>query len=153
MLIFLHLLVFFYFKFSFWYSDQESAEEIIERNKEVRNILAARSKVLSFQYFQREDTERVNKIIQIFLKYDMMQNATNIIKMFLAFELYRKNSSAATEIIKLCIALNISLTNDENNKFLNLILGRQHSSTSPTISKDQQNKKKIDISPKYKFKF
>lgn len=140
---------------SFWYSDQNEAEEIIERHKEVRNILASRSKQQSFRYFQSANTELVNKIIQIFLRHNMRTNAVDIIKMYLAYELWHKNSQAATEIVNLCIQLNIPLSDNENKKFLNLLLGR--SSTPSEMSKQQpqqdtEKKKEIDIK-KYKFQF
>lgn len=133
--------------YSFWYSDQKVADEIIER-EEVRNIMALRSKNLCFKYFKSDNTEHVNKIIQIFLKHNMMQNASEIIKMYLSYECWQKNKSAAAEIVRLCIELDIPLSNYQNNAFLNLILGR------PSTAKKQQDDttKKPEIT-KYKFKF
>lgn len=85
----------------------------------------------------------------------MRANAVDIIKMYLAYECWQKNSKAATEIVNLCIQLNIPLSDNENKKFLNLLLGR--SSTPSEMSKQQpqqdtETKKKIDIK-KYKFQF
>lgn len=90
-----------------------------------------------------------------------MSNATNIIKMYLSYECWRKNSSAATEIVRLCIQLNIPLTENENNIFLNLLLGRSSAAAATSKSLNEEEKKsqdddkkktKSDIT-KYKFKF
>lgn len=80
----------------------------------------------------------------------MRANATQIIKMFLDYECWRKNSQAATEIVNFCIQLNIPLSDNENKKFLNLLLGR--SSEMSKQKPQQDEKKKIDIK-KYKFQF
>lgn len=140
---------------SFWYSDQLMAEEIIEQHEEVLNLLSSRSKQQCFRYFQGANTELVNKIIQIFLRHNMRTNAIDIIKIYLAYELFNQNTQAATEIVNLCINLNIPLSDNENKKFLNLILGR--SSAPSKMSKqqpqhDEEKKKKVDIK-KYKFQF
>jgi hypothetical protein len=154
------LFLFVCFKNSFWYSDQVTADELIEEHKELRHVLASRANQLCYQYFCNSDTERVNKIIQIFLQHKMRQNAVGIIKLYLAYECWRENKPQAVEIVNLCIRLNIELSDNENNKFLNLLLGRSSrlSSSSSSSEKEvapqneQKTTKKIDIE-KYKFKF
>jgi hypothetical protein len=76
----------------------------------------------------------------------MLKNVSETLKMFLAFEIWRKNPSAATEIVKLCIELNIELTHDENKQYVDLLLNRKRSVKTTKI--DQ--KAAIE---KYKFKF
>jgi hypothetical protein len=114
---------------------------------------------MCYQYFCHSNTERVNKIIQIFLKHRMRQNAVSIIKMYLSYECWRRNKSQAVEIVNLCIELNIELSDKENNKFLNLLLGRSSKVLSSAQElkeeapqNERQTAKKIDIE-KYKFKF
>lgn len=77
----------------------------------------------------------------------MRSNAIDVIKIYLAYEIWNKNSKAATEIVNFCIQLNIPLTDSENEKFVNLLLGR-----SPSKQQHDVKKKKIDIK-KYNFKF
>jgi hypothetical protein len=74
--------------------------------------------------------------------------------MYLAYECWERNAKAATEIVNLCISLNIPLTESENKKFLNLILGRSSPPSKMSKQQPQQDdkKKKIDIE-KYKFQF
>lgn len=57
--------------------------------------------------------------------------------------------SAALQIIQLCVKLDIHLSDEENKKFLNLLLN-QPSKASTT--KPQRDTKKITIH-KYQFKF
>lgn len=114
---------------------------------EIRKILALRSKQLSFRYFQANNTENISKLIETFLKYNMRANVCQTLKMFLAYECWRKNLKSATEIVKLCIELNIPLTDSETyEKYLDLLLNRS--------GKQQQksNEKKITVQ-KYKFQF
>lgn len=81
----------------------------------------------------------------------MMQNASEIIKMYLSYECWQKNKSAASEIVKLCVELEIPLSNYQNNAFLNLILGR--SSSTSLLTKHQVDKTKKPDIKNYKFKF
>ncbi|XP_070490858.1 uncharacterized protein [Chironomus tepperi] len=132
---------------SFWFSDQQAAEELIANHLEIRKMLASRSKQLCFGYFQNNNTDLVNKLVQIFLGYKMRTNVVETLKLYLAFEIWRKNSSAATEIVHLFLELNIPLSDSENRKYLDLLLKRQHD--------DGQRRKmseKIDVE-NYKFKF
>lgn len=125
----------------------------------MRHVLALRANQMCYYYFCHSDTERVNKIIQIFLKHRMRKNAASIIKMYLSYECWRRNKSQAIEIVNLCIRLNIELSDKENNKFLNLLLGRSSkvSSSAEELKEEapqneRQSAKKSDIE-KYKFKF
>lgn len=93
----------------------------------------------------------------------MKENASNIIKMHLKYSCWQKSSSEATEIVRLCIALNIPLTEDENNMFLNLLLRRTSSMNGEQeeeeklvkLSDDDKKGEKVKKSSiqKYKFKF
>lgn len=77
----------------------------------------------------------------------MRTNVVETLKLYLAFEIWRKNSSAATEIVQLFLELNIPLSDSENRKYLDLLLKRQHET-------GQRGKmsEKIDVE-NYKFKF
>lgn len=77
----------------------------------------------------------------------MRTNVVETLKLYLAFEIWRKNSSAATEIVQLFLELNIPLSDSENRKYLDLLLKRQHEN-------GQRGKmsEKIDVE-NYKFKF
>ena len=82
----------------------------------------------------------------------MMQNASDIIKMHLSYECWQKNKSAATEIVRLCVQLDISLSNYQNNEFLNLILNRSSSTLLLKKQRQVDKMKKPEVT-KYKFKF
>lgn len=114
-------------------------------------MLAVRSKQLCFRYFQTNDTDLVNKLVQIFLKYKMNANVVDTLKMFLAFECWRKNSSAATEIVRLCIELNIQLSDNENSRYFDLLFNRKRQQKQEKQQPANAEKKK-DVE-KYKFKF
>jgi hypothetical protein len=77
----------------------------------------------------------------------MRTNVVETLKLYLAFEIWRKNSSAATEIVQLFLELNIPLSDSENRKYLDLLLKRQQQN-------GQRGKmsEKIDVE-NYKFKF
>lgn len=77
----------------------------------------------------------------------MRTNVVETLKLYLAFEIWRKNSSAATEIVQLFLELNIPLSDSENRKYLDLLLKRPHEN-------GQRGKmsEKIDVE-NYKFKF
>ena len=77
----------------------------------------------------------------------MRTNVVETLKLYLAFEIWRKNTSAATLIVQLFLELNIPLSDSENRKYLDLLLKRQHENA-------QQGKisEKIDVE-NYKFKF
>lgn len=136
---------FMYIFLSFWFSDQNSAKILIDDHVEIRNILASRGKQLCFQYFQSSNTDLVNKLLQIFLYYGMKENVFETVKLYLNYECWRQNSAAATEVVSLCIKLNISLSESENQKYLDLLLKRPHMPKAEKL-------KKIDVK-KYKFKF
>lgn len=141
---------------SFWFSDQQIADELIAQHLEVRKMLSSRSKHLCFGYFQNNNTDLVNKLVQIFLKYKMRTSVVEILKLYLAFEIWRKNSSAATEIVHLFLELNIPLSDSENRKYLDLLLKRHQQSPTTTKTKDVEKRgkmsEKINVE-NYKFKF
>ncbi|KAL7016653.1 hypothetical protein ACKWTF_010082 [Chironomus riparius] len=132
---------------SFWFSDQQTAEGLIANHLEIRKMLASRSKQLCFGYFQNNNTDLVNKLVQIFLGYKMRTNVVETLKLYLAFEIWRKNSSAATQIVQLFLELNIPLSDSENRKYLDLLLKRQ-----TEIRQQGKMSEKIDVE-NYKFKF
>jgi hypothetical protein len=79
----------------------------------------------------------------------MRTNVVETLKLYLAFEIWRKNSSAATEIVQLFLELNIPLSDSENRKYLDLLLKRQQQHENGQRGKMSE---KINVE-NYKFKF
>ncbi|KAG5673810.1 hypothetical protein PVAND_003826 [Polypedilum vanderplanki] len=137
-----------------WFSDQKFSHQLIEM-PEVRKILAIRTRNLCYEYFNDNDTDLANRLIQIFLKYNMIEQCTLTLKFYLAYECFQSNVSAATQVVKLCIELNIPLSESENRKYLDLLLKRSvkqqhHRQQQQNQSQDDSNKISVE---KYKFKF
>lgn len=153
------------------------------RHAPLRKLLSKQLSFLCFLYLRHDNTELVNRLIQIFLHCSMMRQVETLVKILFDFECesfwvsvldslrakrarkessgdyfylfsffcaytsgWRRNMDAVLQIVQLCLKLDIQLTNNENKKFLDLLLKRPHDTAK------RPETKKITIQT-YQFKF
>ncbi|CRK89470.1 CLUMA_CG003208, isoform A [Clunio marinus] len=135
---------------SFWFSDQQLASELVEKHVQLRKVLCKQSTVLSFIYLRHNNIELVHQLIQIFLRFNMTKQVEVLVRMLFEFECWRKNLNAVLQIVQLCLKLDIQLSEEENKKFLDLLLKRPRD-----VEADEEKKRMAEKIPiqKYQFKF
>jgi len=131
---------------SFWFSDQQIASELIATHATLREMLSKQLSLLCFTYLRNNNTELVNRLIQIFLQFNMMRQVETLVKLLFDFECWRQNMDAVVKIVQLCRELGIELTEKESKKLVELLLKR------PIEEKKKETATKITIQ-EYQFKF
>lgn len=71
---------------SFWFSDQQMSDQIIVKHAVLRKLLSKQLSSLCFIYLRNNNTELVNRLIQIFLQFNMMKQVEILLKILLDFE-------------------------------------------------------------------
>lgn len=127
---------------SHWFSDQQLADELLLKFEKLQKILSIESNLLCFSYLRQKNTNAVMRLIEVFLKFDMQKQVESSLKVLLDYQCYRRDLRAASEIVQTCINLEINLSDEENKKFLALLLNKPYMPT----------KKEVKI-PNFQYKF
>lgn len=73
--------------YSFWYSDQQIASELIVKHRILREKLVSKQlSFLCFIYLRNNNTENVNRLVQIFLQFNMMKQVETLVKILFEYE-------------------------------------------------------------------
>jgi hypothetical protein len=64
---------------SIWFSDNQMAEELFERDPKIRHIVVQQASFLSFMYLKEHNLEAVHRLIELFLKFQMKAECLNIL--------------------------------------------------------------------------
>ncbi|XP_065081164.1 uncharacterized protein LOC135703769 [Ochlerotatus camptorhynchus] len=135
-----------------WYSDQEAAKAMFDKHESLRLAIAKRINSLCFAFMQDFNTEPVYRLMELFLKHNMLPQCRLILICLFEYQYWRRNLRACSEIIQNSIDLDLALPEAYNRKLLDLLLGRSGMQTRPSVETEGKRKQKLQAK-KYELKF
>lgn len=131
---------------SSWFSDQQLAETLYIKYTDLRKELFEKGKItMLFQSFLfKHEIETCQRLTELCIKCNEQEASRTCLRLLFDYHYFRSDLKSCSEVMKYCLNVNLNLTEDENKKLLDLLLG---------IEPSKSQKKRTISTPKITFKF
>ncbi|KAL5278963.1 hypothetical protein ACFFRR_003533 [Megaselia abdita] len=107
-----------------WFSDQKSAEGLFNKYTELQQFIAKKAPIICSSFLRQHKTDAVHRLIELFLKIEDSNSCAICLGQLFDYQYLRHDLRACAEIVRSCKELDITLTADQNEKFLALFLNQ-----------------------------
>lgn len=131
---------------STWFSDQQLAENLYTKYSDLRQELFHTGKItMLFQSFlAKHEIETCQRLTELCIKCNETEASRTCLRLLFDYHYFRSDLKSCSEVMKYCLNENLNLTEDENKKLLDLLLG---------IKPSKSDKKRTVSTPRITFKF
>ncbi|XP_063706488.1 uncharacterized protein LOC134835535 [Culicoides brevitarsis] len=123
--------------------NQQVAKELYKNHPELRSYFHMRGTVLKYVnlLLKINESDAVHRLAKLYLEYDEKEWARLCLSNLFDFHHYRRNLKASADIVRFCIDNDISLTDEQEERFVDLLL------------ESVPSRMTIEIEPGLKFSF
>ncbi|CAH2089525.1 unnamed protein product [Euphydryas editha] len=132
---------------SSWFSDQTISYDLLDTCVVLQDIIKDKATTFSINILREYNEDAVIRLLQILLKYKMMEEYVNVLQILFSYKLKNRDLRGCTEIIKNCQTLGISLPSYQQGRYIKMLIN-----TSQTQDKPDEKQKRLE-SKNFKLKF
>ncbi|KAJ9595698.1 hypothetical protein L9F63_013111 [Diploptera punctata] len=136
-----------------WFADQKLASELIEEYDELRTTVADRMQFITAIAIRKKCADTIQRLFEVALRYNMKKEYTCILRSFFDHKCSIGDIKSCTEILASALDQNITITTEQHNKFLVLLLSSNNGCS--WLSKHKNNEwphTRVDV-PSFQMKF
>lgn len=128
-----------------WFSDQMLSNELLETSEALQDIIRDKAMAFSITVLNNDYNEdAVLRLLQNLLKHKMMEEYSKVLQVLFNYKLKNRDVRGCTEIVRNCQSLGISLSSDQQGRYITLLING---------SEDKPEKLIPDKTKLFKFKF
>ncbi|XP_045452480.1 uncharacterized protein LOC123661571 [Melitaea cinxia] len=132
---------------SSWFSDQTISYDLLDTCKVLQDLVKDKATTFSINILREYNEDAVIRLLQILLKYKMMEEYANVLQILFSYKLRNRDLRGCTEIIKNCQILGISLPSNQQGRYIKMLI------KTTQIQEQPEDKQKRPESKNFKLKF